>query len=64
MEWAVAMQYPADNPCGRIGPVLGPQQDHMRHTQALPVNREALTLIGKNMLGSRSMEITQEQYRQ
>ena len=35
MEWAVAMQYRPDNPCDRIAPVLGPQQDLVRHMQAL-----------------------------
>ena len=35
MEWAVAMQYRTDNPCNRIGPVLGPQQDLVRHMPAL-----------------------------
>ena len=35
MEWAVAMQYRSDNPCDRIGPVLGPQQDLVRHMPAL-----------------------------
>ena len=35
MEWAVAMGYRADNPCDRIGPVLGPQQDLVQHMQAL-----------------------------
>ena len=35
MEWAVAMEYRADNPCSRIAPVLGPQQDLVRHMQAL-----------------------------
>ena len=35
MEWAVAMGYRADNPCDRIAPVLGPQQDLVKHMQAL-----------------------------
>ena len=35
MEWAVAMHYRTDNPCDRIGPVLGPQQDLVRHMPAL-----------------------------
>ena len=35
MEWAVAMQLRADNPCARIGPVLGPQKDLVRHMPAL-----------------------------
>ena len=36
LEWAVAMEYRIDNPCDRIGPVLGPQQDVTEHMQALP----------------------------
>ena len=36
MEWAVALNYRDDNPCSRIGPVLGPQQDLVQHVPALP----------------------------
>ena len=36
LEWAVAMEYRIDNPCDRIGPVLGAQQKVVRHMQALP----------------------------
>ena len=36
MEWAVAMEYRADNPCHRIGPVLGRQQENVQHMAALP----------------------------
>ncbi len=36
LEWAVAMELRADNPCDRIGPVLGPQQDIVQHMRALP----------------------------
>ena len=36
LEWAVAMEYRSDNPCGRIGPVLGPQRNLVRHMRALP----------------------------
>ena len=36
LEWAVAMEYRTDNPCDRIGPVLGPQRDVVRHMPALP----------------------------
>ena len=36
LEWAVAMEFRIDNPCDRIGPVLGPQQDVTEHMQALP----------------------------
>ena len=36
MDWAVAMEYRSDNPCHRLGPVLGPQQDLVEHMRALP----------------------------
>ena len=36
MEWAVAMDYRSDNPCGRVGPVLGRQLGQVRHMRALP----------------------------
>ena len=36
MDWAIAMQFRADNPCDRLGPVLGPQQDLVQHMRALP----------------------------
>ena len=44
LEWAVAMEYRIDNPCDRIGPVLGPQQDVTEHMQALP-HREAAAVF-------------------
>ena len=44
LEWAVAMEYRIDNPCDRIGPVLGPQQDVTEHRQAVP-HREAGSVI-------------------
>ena len=46
LEWAVAMEYRPDNPCDRIGPVLGPQQDVTEHMQAVP-HREAAAVIRK-----------------
>ncbi len=36
LEWAVAMELRADNPCDRILPVLGPQNDVVQHMRALP----------------------------
>ena len=36
LEWAVAMEHRPDNPCDRIGPVLGSQRDRVQHMQALP----------------------------
>ena len=36
MEWAVAMDLRPDNPCDRIGPVLGVQGKVVRHMRKLP----------------------------
>ena len=36
MAWAVAMDLRPDNPCDRIGPVLGARGNHIRHMRALP----------------------------
>ena len=36
LEWSIAMEHRSDNPCDRIGPVLGPQHDVVRHMRALP----------------------------
>ena len=44
LEWAVAMEFRIDNPCDRIGPVLGPQKDVTEHMQALP-HREVAAVI-------------------
>ena len=44
MEWAVAMEYRADNPCHRIGPVLGRQQENVQHMPALPHREVAAAL--------------------
>ena len=44
LEWAVAMEYRIDNPCDRIGPVLGLQRDVTEHRQAVP-HREAAAVI-------------------
>ena len=38
------MEFRIDNPCDRIGPVLGPQQDVTEHMQALP-HREVAAVI-------------------
>ena len=46
LEWAVAMEYRLDNPCDRVGPVLGPQRDVTEHMQAVP-HREAAAVIRK-----------------
>ena len=39
------MEHRADNPCDRIGPVLGPQRDTVRHMRALP-HSEVASAIG------------------
>ena len=36
MEWALAMEYRADNPCDRIGPILGRRRHVATHMRALP----------------------------
>ena len=36
LEWAVAMELRPDNPCNRVGRVLGPQNVAVRHMKALP----------------------------
>ena len=36
LEWAVAMEMRSDNPCDRVLPVLGPQNEVVEHRQALP----------------------------
>ncbi len=46
LEWAVTMEFRIDNPCDRIGPVLGPQKDVTEHMRALP-HREAAAVIWK-----------------
>ena len=43
-EWAVAMELRADNPCDRIGSVLGPQRAAVEHMQALP-HREVAGVV-------------------
>ena len=53
LEWAVAMEYRIDNPCDRIGPVLGPQRDVTEHMEAVP-HREAAAVIRK-IRGSRAL---------
>ena len=44
LEWAVAMEFRIDNPCHRIGPVLGPQHNVVQHMRALP-HREVAAAI-------------------
>ena len=44
MEWAVAMDLRPDNPCDRIGPVLGAQGKVVRHMRALPHGELAVAI--------------------
>ena len=44
LEWAVATEFRIDNPCDRIGPVLGPQHDVTEYMRALP-HREVAAAI-------------------
>ena len=46
LEWAVAMEFRTDNPCDRVGPVLGPQDNVVRHMRALS-HREVASALGK-----------------
>ena len=50
MAWAVAMEYRDDNPCDRLGLVLGSQQKVVEHMRAVP-HREVAGAIRK-MWGS------------
>ena len=45
MEWAVAKELRTDNPCDRIGPVLGAQNNIVRHMRALPHGEVAASAI-------------------
>ena len=45
LEWCIAMEHRTDNPCDRIGPVLSPQRDVVRHMRALP-HRDVAAAIG------------------
>ena len=54
LEWAVAMEYRIDNPCDRIGPVLGIQQHVAQHMRALP-HQEVAAAIG-TVRGSTALE--------
>ena len=44
LEWAIAMDLRNDNPCDRILPVLGPQNDVVQHMRALPHREVAAAL--------------------
>ncbi len=44
LEWSIAMEHRTDNPCDRVGPVLGPQRDTVRHMRALAYQDVAAAL--------------------
>ena len=44
LEWAIAMDLRNDNPCDRVLPVPGPQNDIVTHRQALPHRDVAATI--------------------
>ena len=46
LEWAVAMELRSDNPCDRIGSVLGPQHAAVEHMRALP-HQDAAAAVTK-----------------
>ena len=51
LEWAIAMDLRADNPCDRVLPVLGPQNDIVTHRLALP-HRDVVAAIETVRAGS------------
>ena len=51
LEWAIALDMRNDNPCDRVLPVLGPQNDIVTHRQALP-HRDVAAAIGTVRAGS------------
>ena len=44
MAWAVVMEFRTDNPCDRVGAVLGPQRAVVQHLRAVP-HREVASAI-------------------
>ena len=46
LEWAVAMEMRNDNPCDRVLPVPGPQNNIVQHMRALP-HREVAAAVEK-----------------
>ena len=53
MEWAVVMEYRTDNPCERVGAVLGSQRAVVQHLRAVPHTEVASAL--KTVRASRAM---------
>ena len=56
LEWAVAMDLRPDNPCDRIGPVLGAQGNAVRHMRALP-HREVASAL-RTVRASKARPVT------
>ena len=48
LEWAIALDMRNDNPCDRVVPVLGPQNDIVTHRQALPHQAAAIETVRNN----------------
>ena len=55
MEWAIAMNLRPDNPCDRLGPVLGKQNEVVRHMRALP-HRDVAAAVA-TVRGSNAAEV-------
>ena len=51
LEWAITLDMRNDNPCDRVLPVLGPQNDIVTHRQALP-HKDVATAIETVRAGS------------
>ena len=52
LEWAIALDLRNDNPCDRVLPVLGPQNDIVTHRRALPHQEVAAALETVRTSGS------------
>ena len=55
LECAVALEHRADNPCDRLGPVLGPHDLAVRHFQALPHAEVEVAAAVAAVHGSRAL---------
>ena len=53
MEWAIAMNLRNDNPCERVGPVLGSQRNVVTHMRALPHRQVAAALVAVGASGDK-----------
>ena len=52
LEWSIAMDLRSDNPCDRVLPVLGPQNDIVQHMRALPYKDVAAAIETVRASGS------------